>query len=195
MLFVPTDAPRDASQQVILFVRGAIRAIEPDGVRAVLLVNLGQPRRRLLQRLFPGGRLGRLGIAELEDALEHQSGLLGLSGLSGRVEELEASRTAEARLALGVFSRRVAGAVAAMAASLAGLDALVFTGGVGEHSSSIRAAVCARLGFAGVELDAARNAEARADADIAAPRSRVKVAVIAAREDVVAARAARALLG
>jgi acetate kinase len=140
-------------------------------------------------------RTGRLGIAELEDALEHQSGLLGLSGLSGRVEELEASRTAEARLALGVFSRRVAGAVAAMAASLAGLDALVFTGGVGEHSSSIRAAVCARLGFAGVELDAARNAEARADADIAAPRSRVKVAVIAAREDVVAARAARALLG
>jgi acetate kinase len=140
-------------------------------------------------------RTGRLGIAELEAALEHESGLLGLSGISGRVEELEASRSAEARLALAVFSRRVAGAVAAMAASLAGLDALVFTGGVGENSSSVRAAVCARLGVVGVELDAARNAECRPDADIAGARSRAQVEVIAAREDVVAARAARALVG
>ena len=140
-------------------------------------------------------RTGRLGLAELEHVLEHESGLLGLSGVSGRVEELEASSSPGARLALGVFARRIAGAAAAMAASLGGLDALVFTAGVGENSSLVRAAVCGRLGFIGVDLDAARNAEARPDAKVSAAGSRVSVEVIAAREDVVAARAARPLVG
>ena len=140
-------------------------------------------------------RTGRLGLAELEHVLEHESGLLGLSGVSGRVEELEASSSPGARLALGVFARRIAGAAAAMAASLGGLDALVFTAGVGENSSLVRAAVCGRLGFIGVDLDAARNAEARPDVNVSAAGSRVLVEVIAAREDVVAARAARPLVG
>jgi acetate kinase len=139
-------------------------------------------------------RTGRLGLAELEHALEYESGLLGLSGVSGRVDELEASPAPAARLALEAFTRRVAGAVAASAASLGGLDALVFTAGVGENSNAVRAAICARLKFIGVELDAERNVSARPDAAIAAPGSRVRVEVIAAREDVVAARAARTLL-
>jgi acetate kinase len=139
-------------------------------------------------------RTGRLGLAELEHTLEIESGLLGLSGVSGRVEELEASPLPGARLALEVFVRRVAGAVAAMAASLGGLDALVFTAGVGENSSAVRAAVCARLEFIGVELDADRNTSAQPDSAIAASGSRVEIDVIAAREDVVAARAARTLL-
>ena len=139
-------------------------------------------------------RTGRLELAEIEHTLEHESGLLGLSGLSGRVEELEASSSPGARLALRVFSRRVAGAVAAMSASLGGLDALVFTAGVGEGSSRVRAAVCAHLSFIGVELDTVRNAEARPDADISRAGSCVSVEVIAAREDIVAARAARPLV-
>jgi acetate kinase len=122
-------------------------------------------------------RAGLLSAEEIETALEHESGLLGLGG-SARVEELEASDEPSARLALEVFSYRVAAAVAAMATALGGLDALVFTAGVGEGSESVRTAVCRRLGFLGV----------------GPPDDRVRVVVVHAREDVVAARAARALL-
>ena len=137
-------------------------------------------------------RTGRLEAEGIERVLEEESGLLGLSGLSGRVEELERSAEPRARLALAVFAHRIAGAVAAMAASLGGLDALVFTGGVGEHSAGVRADVCRRLAFLGVELDEALNADAAPDADIHARA--VRVVVLEAREDVVAARAARAVL-
>jgi acetate kinase len=125
-------------------------------------------------------RRGLAGHEELEHALEHESGLLGLSGISARVEELEASPDPRAQLALEVFAYRIAAAVAAMAAALGGLDALVFTGGVGENSERVRADVCGRLGFLGIDL-----------ADPAAP---ARVVVVHAREDVVAARAAAALL-
>ena len=89
------------------------------------------------------------GPDELEQALEHESGLLALGG-SARVEELEASSEPRAQLALSVFSYRVAAAVAAMASALGGLDALVFTAGVGEGSAFVREQVCGRLGFLGV---------------------------------------------
>jgi len=82
-----------------------------------------------------------------------------------------------------------------MTASLGGLDALVFTAGVGENSSSVRAAICARLHFLGVELDADRNNQARPDAQISTTASRVRVDVIAEKEDVVAARTAPAPIG
>ncbi len=118
-------------------------------------------------------RGGKLGLEELADALERESGLLGLSGLSGHVEELEASDEPAARLALSVFSYRIACAVGWMAAALGGLDALVFTGGVGEHSERVRHEVCERLRYLG---------------------SGVRFVVVEAREDVVAARAARELL-
>jgi acetate kinase len=81
-----------------------------------------------------------------------------------------------------------------MAAALDGLDALVFTAGVGEHSARVRAGVCSRLGFLGVGLDEAANAHAESDAEIAADGSPVRVAVVAAREELVAARATRELL-
>ena len=133
-------------------------------------------------------------LGELDDAIEHRSGLLGLSGSSGDVAALERSQSEDARLALNVFAYRVAGAVAALAAALDGLDALVFTAGIGENSSRVRADVCARLRFLGVELDSARNSDATPDADVSAAASAVRVAVIRAREELVAARAARALL-
>jgi acetate kinase len=117
-------------------------------------------------------RAGKLGAEEIEAALERESGLLGLSGLSARVEELEASGDSAAQFALSVFCYRVACAVGAMAAALGGLDALVFTGGVGEHSARVRNEVCGRLRYLGD----------------------LRIEVVEAREDLVAARAARGLL-
>lgn len=139
-------------------------------------------------------RRGLASAAEIESALERNSGLLGLSGFSARVEELEASRDADAGLALDVFAYRVACAVAASTVALEGLDALVFTAGVGERSPGVRSAVCARLGFLGIQLDAAANDAAEGEAEIGAADSAVRIAVIPAREDVVAARVARAVL-
>ena len=136
-----------------------------------------------------------LTLESLNRMLEHKSGLAGLSGLSGDVRELEASNAPEARLALAVFAYRVATAVGAMATALDGLDAIVFTAGIGENSASVRAAVCERLGFLGVELDTDGNASARPDATVSTAESPVRVIVLEAREDVVAARAARQLLG
>jgi acetate kinase len=136
-----------------------------------------------------------LTLEELDNLLEHESGLAGLSGISGDVRELEASDATAARLALAVFAYRVATAVGAMAAALTGLDALVFTAGIGENSASVRAAVCERLGFLGVELDRKGNEAARPDSTVSTPDSPVRVVVVEAREDIVAARAARELLG
>ena len=132
-------------------------------------------------------------LAELDDAIEHRSGLLALSGRSGDVADLERSAEPAAAFALQVFAYRVAGAVGSMAVGLGGLDALVFTAGIGERSARVRREVCGRLAFLGVELDDAANDEAEPDADIG--RARVRVVVLRAREELVAARAVRELLG
>jgi acetate kinase len=112
-----------------------------------------------------------LTVDELDELLERESGLLGLAG-SARAEELERRDDEAARLALEIFAYRVAGAVAAMSVALGGIDALVFTAGIGEGSELVRSLVCERLGVLG-SFD---------------------VFVLHAREDLVAARAARALL-
>ena len=99
-------------------------------------------------------RVHGMSIDELDQALNEESGLAGLS--DGRdVPALEAAEPVDdsAQLALDVYTYRIAGAIAAMTAALGGLDVLVFTAGVGEHSVKIRALVCTRLGFLGVELD------------------------------------------
>jgi acetate kinase len=139
---------------------------------------------------------GKLDADGLDRALNHESGLLGLGGTT-HVRELEARAAGgdeEALLALGVFSHGVAQAVAAMAVAAGGLDALVFTAGIGEGSAPVRRLVCERLAFLGVEVDRALNDSADPDADVSPPGSPVRVAVIHAREDVVAARAARRVL-
>jgi acetate kinase len=85
--------------------------------------------------------------------------------------------------------------VAGLAAALGGLDALAFTGGVGERSARVRREVASRLGFLGIEIDAALNERARPDADIAPEGAAVRTLVIGAREDLMIAREVRALLG
>jgi len=139
----------------------------------------------------------RLGMTpdELDGLLEHEAGLLGLSEISDSVRELERLDDEAARRALSVYTYRIACAVGAMAVALGGLDALVFTAGVGENSAGVRARICAQLAFLGVELDETANETARPDAEIAADGSSVRVVVLEAREDLIAAKEARALLG
>ena len=130
---------------------------------------------------------------ELSHALEHDSGILGLSGTKDMRELLERGDD-EARLAIDVYVHRLRAAIGAMTASLGGLDALVFTGGVGERAAAIRAAAADGLGHLGVALDVSRNATAGADADIGAPGAAARAFVVAAREDLEMVRQVRALL-
>jgi acetate kinase len=113
-----------------------------------------------------------------------------MSELERRVERGDP----EADLAVDVFAYRVAAAVAALAVATRGLDALVFTAGIGERSPLARARICERLEWLGVALDPDVNDTAEPDAELAAPGSAVRVVVLEAREDLVAARAARAVL-
>jgi acetate kinase len=138
----------------------------------------------------------QLSAAELADALEHRSGLLGLAGSADMREILEraAQRDAAAQLALDVYVHRLRAEIAAMTAALGGLDALVFTGGVGERSAAVRALAAEGLGFLGVELDTTRNDAATADCDLSAAGSSVHTLVIQAREDLEIARQVRAVL-
>jgi acetate kinase len=94
----------------------------------------------------------------------------------------EAGNTA-ARLAIEIYVHRVRQAIGSMAASIGGMDALVFTAGVGEHAASIRAAVCDRLGFLGVQMAPERNVAAHSDALISSDTSRVAILIITCCED------------
>jgi acetate kinase len=133
----------------------------------------------------------------LDHDLNLESGLKGLAGGSGSMLDLEQASQAgdaNATLAIDVFVHRVAGAVASMAAAAGGIDALIFTAGIGEGSALIREEVCSRLEFLGVEVDRERNAFAEPDCDIAVDRSAVRVLVVRAREELVVARAVRNLV-
>ena len=130
----------------------------------------------------------------VHEGLEHGSGLKGLAGTAD-MRAVLARDDAEARLALAVYLHRLAGGVAAMAAALGGVDALVFTGGVGERAPRIRAGAVERLGFLGAALDGPRNEVAGGDTNISAPGAAVRAAVVVAREDAEMARQARAVLG
>jgi acetate kinase len=134
-----------------------------------------------------------LPVDEMAEALEHDSGLLGLAGTSD-MRELLARADVEARLALDVYLHRLRAGIGAMAATLDGLDALVFTGGVGERSARIRELACEGLSHLGVAIDAARNDAVDGDVDVRAKGSAVAVLVLRTREDLEIARQARALL-
>lgn len=123
---------------------------------------------------------------QLDELLNQHSGLLGISGVSGDMREVLAAvqRGHErAKLALEIYVHRLCSGIGAMIAVLGGIDALVFTAGVGEHSPEVRAAACQNLGYAGVKLDPKKNAEPSPDQDISDSGSPVRVLVIPARED------------
>ena len=122
-----------------------------------------------------------LTLEELDHELEHESGLKALGGL-------------ESPLGFGVYTHRIAATVAGMAGALGGLDALVFTAGVGENVPAVRADICRRLAFLGIELDETANEGATPEAEVSSGKSAVRVVVVGAREEIVVARAVRALL-
>lgn len=134
---------------------------------------------------------------EIATALEQRSGLTALAGTADMraVETAAARGDPAAELALDVYTHRLAGGIAAMSAATAGLDVLVFTGGVGEHSALVRRRAADRLGYLGVAIDPHRNNTAHPDTDITATGATVCTLVITAREDLQIAAEARWLLG
>jgi acetate kinase len=138
-------------------------------------------------------RTGRLSPAELEDGLEHHSGLRGLAGTTD-LGELLGSHSDAARLAVEVYVHRLTAEVAAMASATGGLDVLAFTGGVGENAPAVRCRAAERLGFLGVALDQGRNDRTTGDSDVSAPEAKVRTVVVESREDLEIAREVRALL-
>jgi acetate kinase len=135
---------------------------------------------------------------QLAYELEHRSGLLGLAGTADmrELERRAATGEADARLALEVYLHRLRAGVAAMAAALGGLDVLAFTGGVGEHSTLVRERAGEGLRFLGVSIEPTRNRAGESDREIGADVSRVRVFVIAAREDLeIAAQVRHVLAG
>lgn len=125
---------------------------------------------------------------EIAELLYKRSGLLGLSGLSHDMRILETSEDPNARQAISYFTFRIRRELGAMAAALQGVDAVVFTGGIGENSARIRHDVCAGMGWIGIELDEDLNiANAQV---ISSDLSRVRVLVIPTNEELMIARAA-----
>jgi acetate kinase len=150
---------------------------------------------RLLRRGVDGSE--PLDADGVEDLVNRRSGLLGLSGSSPDMVTLLAARGDDpaADLAVRIFCRHVAKAIAALAVSLGGIDTLVFTGGIGEHAAPVRAEVCAPLAFLGIRIDPTANLSPGADvAVLSEPSADVAVLVVPADEERVMARQAWALL-
>ncbi len=129
-----------------------------------------------------------LSVEDVTDLLYNKSGLLGVSGISSDVRVLEASDDPRAALALDLFAYRAVRELGGLIAALGGLDVLVFTAGIGEHSPGMRRRICEAGGWAGITLDHAANAadQTRISADGAA----VDVLVVPTDEEIVIARAA-----
>lgn len=135
---------------------------------------------------------------QLDDLLNQHSGLLGISGVSGDMRDILDSienGNDRAKLALDIYVHRLKSGIGAMIAVLGGIDALIFTAGVGEHSPSVRAQTCDNLGYAGLQLDPAKNAQSPADQDISTADSRARILLIRAQEDWEIARDCWKLLG
>jgi acetate kinase len=135
-------------------------------------------------------------VAEISRALEHESGVYALAGTSdmAEIETMAAGGHASARLALDVYVHRLRGGIAAMASALGGLDAVTFTGGVGENAAALRADTLSTMGFLGLSLDHGANDSASPDAEITGARSRVRIFVVRAREDLQISSEVRSLL-
>ena len=132
-----------------------------------------------------------LTVGQVTNILYKKSGVLGMSGLSSDFRDLgEAARAGNARaaLALDVYCYSVSKFIGALAVGMGGIDALIFTGGIGENGVEQRAAICENLGVLGVEIDPEKNQIRGKEADVSAPSSRVRVLVIPTNEELVIAR-------
>jgi len=136
----------------------------------------------------------KLDTAQIRQILYNESGLLGLSGgLSNDMRSLEAADSPEAHRAIDYFVFRIQRELGAMAAVMGGIDALVFCGGIGENSRVVRRRVCERLGWMGIEIDHGLNAQGAQI--ISSELARTTVMVVPTHEELVIARAARAVAG
>lgn len=157
----------------------------------------GLPMRTRSGDLDPGVVLHLLqdrgmSVSHVSELLYEQSGLSGMTGTSGDVRVLLDSETAEARDALDYFCHRVAQGISSLAVSLDGLDAVVFTGGIGENSAWVRDQVCRNLRWMGITLEP--DANAGAETLISAPDSEVAVAIVPSDEERIIAREALEVL-
>jgi len=131
-------------------------------------------------------RQGRLDDQKIDRVLNQESGLLGISGLSGDMRDILSGIQRghkRAKLAFDIYIHRLRAAIGGMAAVLGGMEALVFTAGVGENSPEVRAAACSTLEFLGLKLDPELNGRPSLDCDISTADSRIRVLVIRAEED------------
>ena len=142
-------------------------------------------------------RHARMSEPALTEGLDRQGGLKALAGTADMREVLNRRATGDqaSTLAFDVYVHRLTAGIATMAASMQGMDAVVFTGGVGEHSSEVREAVAKKLAFLGLEIDSELNRNVHDDADISAEGARVRALAVHAREDVEVAREVRRTLG
>jgi len=138
--------------------------------------------------------LARMGhsLADIEDMLYHRSGVLGVSNISGDIRLLLASEDPGAQFAIDLFTYRIACEIGGLVSALGGLDGLVFTAGIGQHSAPIRSRVCDRLGWLGVKLDPARNTMGAIC--ISAAESAIDVRAMATDEQLMIARHTQALI-
>jgi acetate kinase len=135
----------------------------------------------------------KMDAGAIEALLYRESGLLGVSGVSSDMRELLESCNPHAKVAIDLFVYRISRELGSLAAALGGLDAIVFTAGIGERATAIREAVCRQAAWLGVDLDQAANAAH--DPCISAASSRVTVWVIPTNEELMIARHCRALVG
>lgn len=136
-------------------------------------------------------------LDEVLDELANQSGLLGLSGVSGDMRDLEQAASqgnARAALALNMFTAEIRRHLGGLMVALGGADALVFTGGIGENDAKLRAGVCQDLKEFGIELDSQRNSQPKGECQLQTDGSRVEIWVVPTNEEIVVARQSKELL-
>ena len=141
---------------------------------------------------------GKIRMADMQTLLNQHSGLLGVSGISNDMRELMTARSngnERARIAIEMFCYRVRKFIGAYLAAMGGADAILFTGGIGEHAAQVREEICSGVGALGIDFDSERNAQAEGvEAEISSANSRVKVWVIPANEELAIARDTKAIL-
>ncbi len=135
---------------------------------------------------------------EIDDLINKKSGLLGVTGKSSDMRDVQAAADGgdkRAQLALAIFCYRIKKYIGAYAAAMGGLDAVVFTGGIGENCPEVRASVCQGLEFLGIALDPEKNAKPKGRADISADSGRAKALVVPTNEEMMIARETAQVVG